>query len=182
MLSGSNKYIHAFEGGTMYGKILVPLDGSELAECSLEEVKKIGREGGAAEVILLRVVEPIAPSDAFAWAQAGYTIADMHTRKRGEAQEYLSLAVENLKKAGIPARGEVLDGRAAETIIDYAKGHQIDLIIISSHGRSGITRWAFGSVADRVVRHSTIPTLLVSAPGCRIASQEILAPTPQSGN
>ena len=151
----------------MYNKILVPLDGSELAECSLEHVKKMASGGGVSEVILLRVVEPIAPNDAVPWVQANYTIADVQRIRRDEAKKYLKIAVDNLIKAGLPARGEVIDGRAAESIIDYAREHQIDLILISSHGRSGIVRWALGSVADRVLRHSTIPTLLITPPGCR---------------
>jgi nucleotide-binding universal stress UspA family protein len=157
----------------VYGKILVPLDGSELAECSLEQVKKLSMGVSPPEIILLRVVERIDPNDSIAWVSSGYTITDLQNRRRAEAKDYISHAVERFAKEGIVARGEVVDGRAAETILDYATEHQVDLIVISSHGRSGIARWAFGSVADRVVRHSTIPTLLVSAPSCRMTNQEM---------
>ncbi len=160
----------------MYSKILVPLDGSELAECSLEHVKRMASRGGVSEVILLRVVEPIAPNDAVPWVQANYTISDIQRKRREEAKQYLEIAAENLIKSGVPARGEVIDGRAAESIIDYAREHQVDLILISSHGRSGIARWALGSVADRVLRHSAIPTLLITPPGCRLENQPAPAP------
>jgi nucleotide-binding universal stress UspA family protein len=153
----------------MYNKILVPLDGSLLSECSLEEVKKL-TAAGISEVILLRVVEPIDRDEAVTWASAGYTISDIQNRKKAEAEKYMVSVVEKLKKEGISVRGEVVEGRATETIIDYSEKYQVDLIIISSHGRSGITRWALGSVADRVSRHSAIPVMLVTAPGCRTKS------------
>ena len=162
----------------MYEKILVPLDGSELAECSLEHVKKIASGEGAPEVILLRVVELITPNEALPWVQANYTIAEVQTRRREQAKEYLDLAVENLRKSGISAYGEAVEGRPAETIMEYARSHQIDLIVISSHGRSGIARWALGSVADRIIRHSSVPTLLISAPGCRIENPQVMAGKP----
>ena len=154
----------------MYSKILVPLDGSLLSECSVEQVKKLAA-AGISEVILLRVVEPIDRDEAVTWASAGYTIGDIQNRKKADVQKYMVNTVEILKKEGISARGEVLEGRATETIIDYSEKNQVDLIIISSHGRSGITRWALGSVADRVARHSAIPVLLVTAPGCRTKSE-----------
>jgi nucleotide-binding universal stress UspA family protein len=154
----------------MYSKILVTLDGSQLSECSLEQVKKIA-VADVSEVILLRVIEPVDRNEAVTWASAGYTIGDLQNKKKADAEDYMARVVEKLKKEGISARGEVVEGRATETIIDYSQAHQIDLIIISSHGRSGISRWAFGSVADRVVRHSTIPVLLVTAPGCRTKTE-----------
>jgi nucleotide-binding universal stress UspA family protein len=154
----------------MYNKVLVPLDGSLLSECSLEQVKKLTAVG-ISEVILLRVVEPIDRDEAVTWAAAGYLIGDIQGRKRDDAEKYMVSVVEKLKQEGISARGEVVEGRATETIIDYSEKHQVDLIIISSHGRSGITRWAMGSVADRVASHSTIPVLMVTAPGCKVKTK-----------
>jgi nucleotide-binding universal stress UspA family protein len=154
----------------VYSKILVPLDGSQLSECSLEQVKK-SAAAGVSEVILLRVIEPVDRDEAVTWASAGYTIGDIQGRRKADAESYMAHAAEKLTKEGLTARVEIMDGRAAETIIDYSQKQQVDLIIMSSHGRSGITRWAFGSVADRVIRHSTIPVLLVSAPGCRTKTE-----------
>ena len=76
----------------MYTKILVPLDGSELAECSLEHVKKVVAMNNNSEVILLRVIEPISSNDASAWAQAGYAIVDVIGRNRTNAEKDLSHA------------------------------------------------------------------------------------------
>ncbi len=162
--------VNDLSGGSMYNKVLVPLDGSQLSECSLEQLKTI-TVANISEVVLLRVVEPIDRDEAVTWATAGYTIGDIQNRRKADAENYMVSVVEKLKKEGISTRGEVVEGRATETIIDYSKKHQVDLIIMSSHGRSGITRWALGSVADRVVRHSTIPVLLVTAPGCKTKTE-----------
>jgi nucleotide-binding universal stress UspA family protein len=154
----------------MFAKILVPLDGSELSECSLERVKQAAAGGGTTEVILLRVIEPVTSNEASAWMQAGYTVTDVQNKNKTAARDYLAQAAERLIKQGISTRGEVVEGRAAESILDYAEKNKVDLILISTHGRSGISRWTFGSVADRVVRHSPIPVLLISPPGCRLES------------
>lgn len=151
----------------MYSKVLLPLDGSELAECSLAHAKAVAAKDGVTEFILLRVVEPISANDAATWAQAGYAVTEVEDRKLEDAKAYLSLAAEKLNQTGLLTREEVVTGRAAESILGYAEENKVDLIIISSHGRSGIARWAFGSVADRVVRHSTIPVLVVTPKECR---------------
>jgi nucleotide-binding universal stress UspA family protein len=153
----------------MYSKILVPVDGSELSECSLEQISKVAGKGGETEVILLKVVEPIQANDAAVWGQAGYSPVEVENRSRADAAAYVSHAAEKLLEQGIQARGETLFGRPAESILGYAEENKVDLILMSSHGRSGISRWAFGSVADRVVRHSKIPVLVVTPPGCRVS-------------
>ena len=63
---------------------------------------------------------------------------------------------------------EVIEGRIAEAILDYVEKNQVELVIISTHGRSGISRWTFGSVADKVVRHSPVPILVIAPAGCRL--------------
>jgi nucleotide-binding universal stress UspA family protein len=151
----------------MYTKILVPLDGSELAECSLEHLKQVAVVGGVTQVTLLRVIEPVSPGEATAWSSAGYTVTEVHKKQMASAQEGLTQAAGKLVALGISAQAVVLEGRAAEAILDYAEKNNIELILMSTHGRSGISRWTFGSVADKVVRHSPIPVLVISPPGCR---------------
>lgn len=151
----------------MYSKILVPLDGSKLAECSLGHLKSTISGNNNPEIVLLRVMETVSSNDIAAWAQAGYTLADIEKRNRSQVQEYLSNAVERLAKEGISANSEITYGRPAEAILDFAEKNKVDLIIISSHGRTGISRWALGSVADRVVHHSSIPVLVITPPECR---------------
>ncbi len=153
----------------MYNKVMVPLDGSRLAECSLDHVKTIASGCRITEVILLRAVEPLSANEISALSQVrGNPIAELEVLNRTEATKYIASMVEKLNKEGITTRGEVINGKAADTILDYAAKNTIDLIIMSTHGRNGISRWAFGSVADKVARSSAIPVLLVAPAGCRI--------------
>jgi nucleotide-binding universal stress UspA family protein len=151
----------------MYKKILVPLDGSELAACTLAHVKAIAAGCNVPEVILLRVHEPL-PLDGMMYAQLGDGWQDNFLKNRHDgAQQYLNNIATELEKSGINVSSKVMDGAVADTILDFAKKNNVDLIIISTHGRSGVVRWAIGSVADRVVRHATVPVLVVASPSCR---------------
>ena len=151
----------------MYTKVLVPLDGSDLAGCTLEHVKKVASADGVSEVILLRVVQPIASTETIAWSQAGYTVKDLENMDIENAKHYLSLAAETLRTQGISARTEVIYGFPAESILDYAERNKVDLIIISTHGRSGVSRWPFGNVANKIAHQSQIPVLLITPRDCR---------------
>jgi nucleotide-binding universal stress UspA family protein len=150
----------------MYNKVLVPLDGSQLAECSLAQLESIV-SGSVTEVVLMRVVEPVLSYEASAWAQAGYSAIEVENKNMSDARGYLSHVADKLIDQGINARGDVLLGRAAESILDYAEKNQFDLIVVSTHGRSGVSRWAFGSVAEKIAHYSVIPVLIVTASGCR---------------
>ena len=150
----------------MYKKILVPLDGSELAECVLPHVESIARGCSVPEIVFLRAVEPFRmPSGG----EGGFSTEDivrLDQKARMAAEDYLSELLNRTKYDGVTVRAEVLVGNAAESIISYAINNEIDLIAIATHGRSGISRWAFGSVADRVLRSTCVPVLMVRAPGC----------------
>ena len=157
----------------MYQKILVPLDGSELAECTLAHVGAIATGCQVPEVVLLRVVETAIPSYIEAGSQqmAEQIAKDLANAKREaqqEAEDYLAKAVANLKNEGITARPVAVRGNPAEKILDYAKENQVDLIVMSTHGRAGVARWVIGSVADRIVRHSTVPVFMIPPAGCRV--------------
>ena len=91
---------------------------------------------------------------------------DYFGKKEKQAQRYLDRIEKRLKAKGVQAKTAVLIGKPAEEITNYAAYHECDLIIIASHGRSGISRWAYGSVADRVFRSSCVPILMIRAPGC----------------
>lgn len=162
----------------MYNKILAPLDGSKLSECTLDHVKDIATGCHIGKVVLLSVLENVRmPSE---WWTNREQIAEMsaETEKKEQqmqenAQAYLSGVGENLKKAGLEVETVILKEVAiheeARNILEYANENQIDLIVMSTHGRSGPARWAFGSVADRVVRHAKCPVLTVTPTSCRIA-------------
>ncbi len=152
----------------MYRKIVAPLDGSEYAECSLEHAKAIARGCQVPEVILLRVVEPINASDITTYVEAGIDTVVLMREIETSAREYIDRMTAALQKEGLSARGVVIAGWAADTILKYCEEEQADLIVMSTHGRSGISRWFMGSVADKVVRHSGVPVLLISPAGCKM--------------
>jgi nucleotide-binding universal stress UspA family protein len=141
----------------MFNKILVPLDGSELAEAVLPQVGSIARCTGAS-VILLRVL--VEPSFEYAYPDP-MLLEQVHQQVREDAQEYLDRMALQLKEQGFVVTVEMGRGPVAETILKCAEGMQADLIAMSTHGRSGMARWLLGSVADRVVHASPIPVLLV---------------------
>ena len=155
----------------MYQKILAPLDGSDFSECSLDHVKAIATGCQVPEVVLLRVVEPIHSSDVAAYVEAGIDTTLLIKDVQQSAETYIARVAESLSKAGLPAKGVVVTGWAADSIMKYAEENGVDLIIMSTHGRSGISRWVMGSITDKVVRSSRIPVLSVSPPGCRTSQQ-----------
>ena len=150
----------------MYKKILVTLDGSEYAESSLEHAKAIASGCSVPEVVLFGVVEPIPQV-----AEFGYMSGDLAVQAEKQAldwlKEYLAKAAGKLGTAGLTVRWAVARGRAADEILDYAAKSNVDLIIMTTHGRSGIARWALGSVADRVVRHAMAPVLTIPPRGVK---------------
>jgi nucleotide-binding universal stress UspA family protein len=150
----------------MYKKVLVPLDGSPFSECVLEHVKIMAAGFKIPEVKLVFVIEPVNPG---MYEVPGDFIEDMQKQAVAAGEEYLQKTVAKLVTEGVAASGVILRGNVAESILDYARKNEIDLVIMSTHGRSGIARWAMGSVADRVARQATVPVMLVSPPGCRIS-------------
>ncbi|MFO7772617.1 MAG: universal stress protein [Dehalococcoidia bacterium] len=145
----------------MYQKILVPLDGSELAECVLPHVKSIAAGCGIREVVLVRVVEPIPMGGA-----EGVNLDEIQNANVRAAEEYLAGIRAELSKEGLNVDVKVLTGRPAETIADFAQHNEVDFVAIATHGRSGFSRWVFGSVADRLVRSLYAPVLLIRPQGC----------------
>ena len=163
----------------MYQKILVPLDGSKLAECALPYAEELAKGCNTEEVTLISVTEQVrgrtrAPearevyraSDKAGIQEAGPEIAVTFGKMQKQAQRYLSRIARGLEAKGLNVRTEVLLGKPAERIAGFAESGAADIIVMSSHGRSGPSRWAYGSVADRVLRTSCVPVLMVRAPGC----------------
>jgi nucleotide-binding universal stress UspA family protein len=152
----------------MYKRMLVPLDGSELSECSLEHVKAIASGCHVPKTILLRVVEPLSAEAVSALAMAGDNVLrEAELDSQTEAKDYLAKVSNSLKKDGLAVETVIVDGRPAEEILDYAKNNKVDLIVMTTHGKTGISRWFFGSVAEKVLQHSTVPVLVISPASCR---------------
>lgn len=148
----------------MYNKILVPLDGSELSESIFEHVQEIATGRNVSEVILLRVVEQAETGTSYSWGGviSVEQLATLGEKVRTEATTYMSKVADRLKIEGTAIKTHIVQGSPADSILDYAQENQVDLIIMSTHGRSGISRWAFGSVAEKVIRNSPVPVLLAS--------------------
>ena len=151
----------------MYKKILVPLDGSKLAECALPHAEEVAKSSGTAKVILVSVTERVQAYRALedpSQPLGTHLVPEAVGKKEKEARRYLGRIAEAMEAKGINVDTEVLLGDPAEEIVIYAKHPGCDIIVMSSHGRSGLSRWTHGSVADRVFRHSTIPVLMIRVP------------------
>jgi nucleotide-binding universal stress UspA family protein len=167
----------------MYQKIMIPLDGSELAECVLPHAEAFIQGGMAKTAVLIWVLEPLptamygasvetfassAQEDIFA-SNADYW-GKMAAERRSTAEEYLSRIAGRFSHYGAEIRCEVLEGPVAATLAGYTEKNNIDLILIATHGRSGVSRWLMGSVADRVLHYAHVPVLMVRAPGSKTAN------------
>ena len=158
----------------MYNKILVPLDGSELAACVLPHVESITQGCGVSNVIFLRVVEPahlpvateFAGAGSFSEEDAAKARKTQDDHNKAAAKKYLNDIIKRGKYNGADLKAEVIMGKPADSIAEYAEKHGVDLIVIATHGRSGVSRWVHGSVADKVLRSACVPVLMVRAPGC----------------
>ena len=150
----------------MYQHIMVPMDGSDLAECVLPHVETISGGCNIGKVTLVRVVAPFHLHDYAEERLPRKERQRLEAKGKENARIYLDRIVEQLKNKGITAQAEVLIGDTVKELVDYANKNDVDLIVISTHGRSGISQWVWGSVADRILRASCVPVLMVRAPGC----------------
>ena len=167
----------------MYKKILVPLDGSKLAEAALPHVEELAKGCDTEEVILVSVTERVqgyraveGSAEPVVLSGGGWgssiqppgerLVPEAFGKKEKQAQRYLDRVAKKLTAKGFNVSTEVLLWKPAEAIVGYAKQYGCDLIVMASHGRSGPSRWAYGSVADKVLRSSCIPVLMIRAPGC----------------
>ena len=141
----------------MYKKILVPLDGSQLAEAALPHAEAIAKSEGA-EIVLLRI--PMMPATEF-FAREPSIAIKIQEDEEANAKEYLNAKLDELKKEHIPASIIMLEGSVPDTILAIAEETHADMIAMSTHGRTGVQRWLMGSVADKVVHHAHIPVMLI---------------------
>jgi nucleotide-binding universal stress UspA family protein len=158
------------EKGRIFSRILVPLDGSEVGEAALVYATELAARLDL-EVILFQVVAPAyhVYSSGEIVSQVPYTEKEMEPIRKS-IQAYLNRVAEKLKAKKINVITETRTGAAAEGIIKAADELKVDLVAMSTHGRSGVSRWVFGSVASRVIQAGTTPILLVRAAGAKVDS------------
>ena len=153
----------------MYQHIMVPLDGSELAECVLSHVETIATGCAVTKVTLVRVVSPLHLHGGVESRFSPEERKHLEEDSINVAREYLDKLVKKLKEKGIAAESEVLyGGHVVDELVNYADKNEVDLIVIATHGRSGVSRWVWGSVTDRILRTAPMPVLIVRAPGCHV--------------
>ena len=138
----------------MLQKILVPLDGSELAERALVYAIPLAEQSGATVLVLRTAMSHTLPGVDPRERQAGAI---------GEAQEYLAGVVSNMQARGVACEPVVRYGHPAACIAESARTRAVDLVVMTTHGRTGPGRWIFGSVAEAVVASSPVPVLLQRA-------------------
>ena len=152
----------------MRERILVPLDGSRVGEAALPNVEELVSKLSPqvkVEVTLLQVISALTTYIIAGEASAPVPYSDQEIEQfKKQATAYLEKAGEKLKSTGATVKTKVVTGSAAEKIIKTADETNADLIAMSTHGRSGISRWAFGSVTDRLLRGANKPILVVRAP------------------
>jgi nucleotide-binding universal stress UspA family protein len=156
----------------MFTKIMVPLDGSELAECVLPHVEAFISGCQVKTIVFVRVIDPtpMAVRGSYVTSKEDLERIEASTKRVEEerklaAAEYLRQVVSQLKQERVELETEVIIGKAADSLVDYTEGNNIDLILIATHGRSGVSRWVRGSIADRILRAAEVPILMVRAPG-----------------
>jgi nucleotide-binding universal stress UspA family protein len=147
----------------MYSTILVPLDGSKRAEEILYHVEELALRYGAT-VVFLQVVDPVSPRATSVEVYPVLEQSDLESRRR-KAASYLAAQAGEFREKGIATRACVVHGPVVEAIIDAAEREKADLVALASHGRTGLSRVFYGSVAAGVLHRADRPLLLVRSRG-----------------
>jgi nucleotide-binding universal stress UspA family protein len=145
-------------------RIMVPLDGSPLARQALPFAADLARSSGAELLLIQSIATTIEAFPGFrSRGRPILELADVLEALRDQAESDLGAEADELRARGISANTLVVQGHAAEVLVDEAARHSADLIVMATHGYSGIKRWALGSVAEKLLHASSTPLLLVRA-------------------
>lgn len=140
--------------------ILLPTDFSECGNYALAYAASLARKFGAS-MICLHVIEPIVPTVGYSGMTEPLPIADITEQLEDSAERELPKLAECEECEGIDIEELIVHGEAASEIVRVAREREVDLIVIASHGRTGLGRILFGSTAEAVVRHASCPVLVV---------------------
>jgi nucleotide-binding universal stress UspA family protein len=144
-------------------KILLPTDFSGCANYALPYAAAIARATGA-RVVCLHVVEPVVPAIGYTGLADPMPVADISEQLEDSAERELPRLTDCEELNGLEVEEVIVHGDAAAEIVRVAGERDVDLIVISSHGRTGLGRMIFGSTAEAVVRHAGCPVLVVKPP------------------
>lgn len=155
----------------MYQKVLVPLDGSELAECALNHVRGLSKDGSAGEITILNIMKVDIPwlgsEDEREHRQ--FDINKIREEVSNASQKYLADVQSRLASEGIRVETESREAnRPAQAIIEYALENGTDMIAMATHGYTGMKGMMMGSVALSVIHQSHVPVLLIRPEACRV--------------
>jgi nucleotide-binding universal stress UspA family protein len=150
-----------------YKRVIVPLDGSELAESVLPHLEAVASNCQITTVELVRVVPPIELHYKAAVPIDAKQEKQINQEALKEAENYLLKVKAGLNASRMEISIKVLPGEAAQQLVEYIEKSGADLLIIATHGRSGVSRWVWGSVADKLLRSSCIPVFIVRPPECK---------------
>ncbi len=152
----------------MYKKLLVPLDTSEFAECVLAHVKELVTAHSIPEVVLLSV------NSSEYQPYAGHLDPEIvQMAKERDAQAILDYLEKTKKSLGLTdtmVTTVMRSGMPADEILDFIEKNGVDLVVMSTQGRSGVSKWLLGSVSERVIRYSPAPVFMVPALACRLTT------------
>ncbi len=142
-----------------YKKILVPVDGSDWAERAIPHASRIARNNNAELILLTAYQKPMAEyQDQMALAN----VTEISDQIRERARNYMLGLRNELRAEGVNASYVIVEGKPpAETICDFVEEEGIDLVVMSTHGRTGLARFLFGSVAQKVLQTVRVPVMLV---------------------
>lgn len=151
----------------MYKRALVPLDGSPVAESIIPLLMRIAGPLDMS-VVLVRVLEPVTP---IVGDGTQPVIVEDVTAQTRDAEEYLAPVAAALRARGVDASWAIRRGRPDKEIVAAARDAGADLIAMSTHGRSGLGRLLFGSVAEQVLRHAHVPVFMMRETEARLAAK-----------
>lgn len=146
----------------MYKRILVPLDGSDRAEHALPVAARLARSAGGS-LLLVRVAAIPVPYGPYLTSEA--YIAEAIEAELNEAENYLNTLAHSELLVGIEIETQALFGAAAPTILSVASSQGVDLMVMTSQGKTGMKRWVLGSVAQKIARHSPMPVFVLHEGG-----------------
>lgn len=152
----------ALQQKNLIKKILLPLDGSRVGEAAIPVTEALAQALGA-ELVLFQVIEPVVTTFEIPEASAPYPMAMVDETRKTSIIAYLDGVGKQLKEKGLNISSVIGSGSPADQIVDYAGANAIDLIAMSTHGRSGIGRWVFGSITDKVLHAGDTAVLVVPA-------------------
>jgi nucleotide-binding universal stress UspA family protein len=151
-----------------YRHVIVPLDGSELAESVLPHLEALASNCQITTVELVRAVPPIELHYKAALPIDLRQEKEINQAILKEAEDYLLKVKSRLDASRMTVTIKVLSGNVGSILADYVKNSGADLLLMATHGRSGPSRWVWGSIADKLLRSACIPIFLVRPPGCKI--------------